>query len=153
MVRQLAHFLTWLGWFLAVVWLFLPASRALQSAGTPIGTPLAGWEVLTVIAEHVLNVWFWIYLIAAPGAPWLLFLELGTLLLLAMAPVVALAKDQAGLLQVPLGAVPFALLLLPGHIQRDMSWGMGVWVGAFVLFSAGGVLRCVSAALRNEDLI
>jgi hypothetical protein len=146
MLRVSAHFLSWLGWSLAVVWLLLPTSRALESAGTAPGTPLAGWEVLSMILDHTFNFWFWLYLIAAPGAQWLLVMGLATLLLLAMAPVVALADDRAGILQVPLGAVPLALLSLPPHLQHSLSWGIGVWLAAFLVFSAGGIARCLCAA-------
>jgi hypothetical protein len=150
MLRRTGVILTWLGWLLVVVWLFLPTTTALESPGTAPGTPLAGWEVLAVIAEHIFNFWFWLYLIAAPGAPRLLALQVETLTLLALAPVTALADDRAGLLQVPLGAAPIALLLLPQHLQQDLCWGIGVWIAAFVLFSVGGVVRCLSAAQRDE---
>jgi hypothetical protein len=151
MVRKLGHGLTWLGWSLVVIWLFLPTSTALELGGTPPGTPLTGWDVLTILAQHAFNFWFWLYLIAAPGAPWLLILELGTLILLAMAPVLALAYDGVGLLQVPLGALPAVLLLLPDHLQADLCWGIGAWIAGFVVFSTGGVLRLCAAAQCDEN--
>jgi hypothetical protein len=151
MLRGLGHGLTWLGWLLVVIWLFLPTSTALDLPAPPLGAPLTGWDVLTILATHSFNFWFWLYLIAAPGAPWLLLLVLGTLVLLAMAPVLALAYDGAGLLQLPLGALPVLLLLLPDHLQADLRWGIGVWVAGFVVFAAGGILRVWGATQNDED--
>jgi hypothetical protein len=146
MLRLSAHILTWIGWSLAVISLFLPVSRTLESAGTLIGTPLVGWEALMAITENLFNFWFWLILIADPAAQWLPFLAAATLLLLVMPPVLSAADEQAGCLQVPFGAVPVVLWLLPSHVQSGMCWGVWVWAAAFVLVSVGGLVRTLAAA-------
>ena len=145
MVLTVGRWLTWSGWALGVLMLFLPVSSALQAAGTPNGTPLVGWEALTTIFEHLFNFFFWLYLAAAPGAPLLPLLAVATLVLLSLPPVVALAEDRAGCVLVPLGAVPWLLLLLPTHLQNSLAWGLWVWATAFIVVSIGGLVRCLAA--------
>src|SRR5262245_47952992 len=150
---RIGHMLTWFGWSLAIVSLFLPVSRALVSAGAPIGTPLVGWDALTTIIEHLLSVWFWIYLIADPAGQWILIFPAATFLLLTFPPVVLAANEEAGCLQIPLAIVPLLLVFLPRHVQATLCWGVWVWSAAFVLVAVGGLIRGLAAASQQSDPI
>jgi hypothetical protein len=147
MLRLAGHSLTWLGWLLAAASLLAPATTALERAGTPPGTPLVGWEALVAIAAVVFHPLVWFF---APELLWLGVIVVGALLLLAMPPVLSVAKDEAGILQAPLVFVPAALLLLPESLQRSLCWGIWIWVAAFIAVAAGGIVRCVGAALAPE---
>jgi|GEM_PF-5419433 hypothetical protein len=145
MPQRIGHFLTWLGWSLAVISLFLPVSRAVELAGAPIGTPLVGWEALKVVAEQLFNVWFWMVMISDPRAQWLPVLAVATTLLLALPPIL-LADDRAGCFQIPLAIVPLLLGFLPSHVQASLCWGVWVWSAAFILVALGGLCRGLAAA-------
>jgi hypothetical protein len=145
MILTIGRWLTWSGWVLGVAMMFLPVSSALQKGGAPPGTPLVGWEAVTTIIEHVFWFWFWLYSAAEPRALILPFLAVATLVLLALPPVAALAEDRAGCVQVPLGAVPMLLLLLPTHLQNSLAWGIWVWAAALIVVSIGGLMRCLAA--------
>ncbi|MCI0360641.1 MAG: hypothetical protein L0211_19365 [Planctomycetaceae bacterium] len=153
MPPRFGHILTWLGWLLAVVSLLLPVSRAVELAGAPIGTPLVGWQALTVIVEQLFNVWFWLAMMADPAAQWLPILAGATLLLVVLPPFLLAVEDKAGCLQIPLGIVPVVLGLLPPHLQTSLCWGVWVWSAAFLLVSLGGVLRGLAAGSDKLDTV
>jgi len=117
-----------------------------ELAGTPIGTPLVGWEALTTIAQNMFNVWFWMAMIAKPAAQWLPILAAATFLLLLLPPVLLAADDRAGCCLIPFGIVPVVLGLLPPHFQATLCWGVWAWAAAFVLVSIGGLARTLAAA-------
>jgi hypothetical protein len=127
-------------WLIFVASFFLPATNRLQVAGAPPGTPLTGWQALTVSIETAMSVWGLVAVVADPTALVFLVFPIANAAML-LAPLLIAAWDEhsaalAGLF-VPCAIIPW---FLPKTLSGDLFIGFYCWDASFLLMSLGCAL-------------
>ena len=132
-------------WLLFILSFFLPATNVLQMGGTPLGTPLTGWQAFTTsVSCGAMNPWMWI---AEPRVFFFLIFPWANGLMLFAPMISFMLREKAAALAfflVPCAIVPWCM---PRTLLGDLFAGFYCWNGSFIAMSIG----CILASLAYDS--
>lgn len=135
-------------WLLFIVAFFLPATNVMQVAGTSPGTPLTGWQAFRASLECLAAsplVWF-----AEPRSLLLLAFPIGNQLMLIAPWLVFANRGQLELLTLAFAFFAILPWFLSKGLTGDLYSGFLIWNAAFVLMSAGCILKLVQQTISER---
>jgi hypothetical protein len=139
-------------WLMLVVSFFLPATDIVEMCKTPPGTPSTGWQAFTTslaVFGHPLT-----YLLILKMPRMLLLLAFPFIkLTMLLAPLVALAWDEAWIPSGWFMLCGFVPWLLPKAIAGNLFAGFYFWDVSFFVMSAGCILASIACKQAYETEI
>ena len=138
---------TWTFWFIFLASLFLPAYDGMERPGTPVGTPLLGWQAM-VDSIVVLTAQFWVVLLE-PRFFVLYLIPFGTAFVLHSPLLANGLREDSWPIAVPLIAFSAMMWVMPSEMYEHTLYGFWAWNLSPVMMAIAMVMNAV--ALRYYD--
>jgi hypothetical protein len=139
-------------WLMFMMSFFLPATDIVEMDNTPPGTALTGWQAFTTSLAVFGQPLTFLLILKMPRMLLLLAFPFINLMML-LAPVAALAWEEAWILSGWFMLCGFVPWLLPKAIAGNLFAGFYFWDVSFFVMSAGCVLASIACKQAYETEI